>query len=451
MCGPLGFLFGRVGKRLPTDDRDTDSRAAAHSDRGGRLRAAAPLAAMTALLLAACGADNAPPSDSAPVAEVITSWTSSGERAALQVVADAYTARGGRWAPLMIAGFDNAGATGLARIVGGTPPTAMSFVAGPGYDDLDDRGILRPIGELVDPAQLRFPLPASLVDKVERQGRMVALPLVVQVQARLFYSRAALAAAGVTAVPSDWPQMFAALDKLKAAGLIPLALGGQAWQESLMFDAVLLSVLGKQDYERLFLQHDAALIRGPGFLRAVEIFGRLRDYVDRASPGRNWNDATELLISRRAGFQLIGDWATSEFAAAGQHAGADFGCQIGFDGRLAMIGGDVLVFPRSTRGLRAQKLLAQVLLDPAVQSGFARKLGALPARLDAPLAGMAPCALAAAAAFRDPARTVPARYMTLPKDVDGDLTDVVSEYWNNRETSAARMVERFASVLLNAT
>ncbi len=40
-----------------------------------------------------------------------------------------------------------------------------------------------------------------------------------------FYNKAAFTKAGVTAVPTDWSQLFAACTKLKAAGYMPLAYG----------------------------------------------------------------------------------------------------------------------------------------------------------------------------------------------------------------------------------
>jgi len=40
-----------------------------------------------------------------------------------------------------------------------------------------------------------------------------------------FYNKAAFAKAGVTSVPADWTQLFAACKKLKAAGYMPLTYG----------------------------------------------------------------------------------------------------------------------------------------------------------------------------------------------------------------------------------
>ena len=62
------------------------------------------------------------------------------------------------------------------------------------------------------------------------------------------------------------------------------------------------------------------------FKSVAETYGKLRGYVDPGAPGRNWNDATSLVIQGKAGMQVMGDWAKGEFIAAGQTAGKEYGC-----------------------------------------------------------------------------------------------------------------------------
>ena len=42
--------------------------------------------------------------------------------------------------------------------------------------------------------------------------------------------------------PKTWDELIALLDKMKAAGVTPLAHGGQTWQEATIFDSVVLSL-----------------------------------------------------------------------------------------------------------------------------------------------------------------------------------------------------------------
>ena len=392
-------------------------------------------------------------SNAALPADVVHSWTSGGELKAIAAVAEAFNARGGAWRDAAVAGFDNAGALGINRMVGGQPPSAMAFVAGPALNDLADRGMLTPIAALSGERDWQSHLPPALLGAATRGGQPMAVPLNLHEQSLFFWSRAALTKAGVTRVPTNWAEFFAALDAVHAQGAIPLALGGQAWQESTLFNAVLASVLGKAGYERVYLDRDPATILGPDFKQAVEIFGRLRRYVDANSPGRNWNDATQLVITDRAALLVMGDWALSEFALAGKAPEVDFSCNVGLRDDLAVVGSDVMAFPRARTDAarRAQRLLADVMLDPQVQHEFARRLGPLPARLDAPVEDLHPCMRHAAGLMRDAATSVPTPYMTLPPDVLGEIDDVVAEFWSDPSMSAETMARRFADVLRTAT
>ena len=108
---------------------------------------------------------------------------------------------------------------------------------------------------------------------------------------------------------------------------------------------------------------DPKAIMSPEFKNVLLSFKRLQSYVDKGSPGRNWNDATALLINGRAGVQVMGDWAKGEFALAKQEAGRDYGCIAGFGPNSPyIIQGDVLVFPKTNNAeaIKAQKLLATV-------------------------------------------------------------------------------------------
>src|SRR5437868_5812376 len=78
----------------------------------------------------------------------------------------------------------------------------------------------------------------------------------------LWSSKAALRQAGVKQEPRSMAELFAALDKLQAAGLIPLAHGGQPWQDLNLFSAVLANQGGRELYLAVFRERDAAALQG---------------------------------------------------------------------------------------------------------------------------------------------------------------------------------------------
>jgi glucose/mannose transport system substrate-binding protein len=228
-------------------------------------------------------------------------------------------------------------------------------------------------------------------------------------------------------------ELFAALDKLKAAGLIPLAHGGQSWQEVILFSSMLSNLGGRELYLKVIRDRDQAAIRSPAFRKVLLAYKRLQSYVDPGSPGRNWNDATALVIAGRAGMQIMGDWAKGEFTNAGQAAGRQYGCIPGLSVNSPyLIQGDVFVFPKTddADAIRAQKLMAGVLARPEVQLRFSKLKGSLPVRPDLDVSQLDPCAQKGMAILRDRSRPVGVTEVYLTPDQNGALQDILTAYWN---------------------
>jgi glucose/mannose transport system substrate-binding protein len=368
-----------------------------------------------------------------PRAEVIHWWTSGGESAAVKQVEQAYRAAGGTWVDTAIAGGDQSRAVTINRIIGGNPPTAAQFNTSKQFLDIIEEDLLNPVDDLARRDRWDQVLPAPIVDVIKVRGHWYAVPMNIHMQTWIWYSKAAFAKAGVNREPATMDELFAALDKLKAAGVIPLAHGGQAWQDILLFSMVLSNMGGRDLYLKVIRDRDQAAIRSAAFRKVLVAYKRLQGYVDPASPGRNWNDATALVISGKAGMQIMGDWAKGEFIAAGQAPGRQFGCLPGLGADSPyLIQGDVFVFPKTedAGALRAQKLLASVVDKPGVQLAFNRLKGSVPVRLDADDSQFDACARKGMAILRDPKRPVGVAEVYLTPDQNGALQDVLTAYWN---------------------
>jgi glucose/mannose transport system substrate-binding protein len=121
---------------------------------------------------------------------------------------------------------------------------------------------------------------------------------------------------------------------------------------------VLANVGGKDLYLSVFRDHDPRAINSDAFRKVLLAFKRLRGYTDAGAPGRNWNDATAMLIAGRADVQIMGDWAKGEFGAARQTAGKEYGCIAGFGPKSPfLIQGDAFIFPKTgdPEALKAQR------------------------------------------------------------------------------------------------
>ena len=370
-------------------------------------------------------------------AEVIHWWTSGGESAAIQEMASAFNKSGGMWVDSAIALGENARAAAINRIVGGNPPTAAQFNTSQQYLDIIKEGMLNDIDAVATKEGWDTMLPAPVVSSIKVNGHYYAAPVNIHMPSWFWYSKAAFQKAGITSEPQTPDELFAALDKLKAAGLVPLALGGQGWQEFITFYSILAHEGGSDMYLKVLKDRDPATINSPAFRKILTDFKRLKSYTDAGSPGRNWNDATSMVITGKAGIQIMGDWAKGEFANAKQTAGKEFGCFAGFGPKSPyIIAGDVFVFPRTKdpAAIKTQLLLATSMTSAATQVAFNNKKGSIPIRTDVDSSKMDQCAQAGLAIMKDKSRHLANPDMLLPPDVVGPLTDIISKYWNTNQS-----------------
>jgi glucose/mannose transport system substrate-binding protein len=384
-------------------------------------------------------------------AEVLHWWTSGGESAAVKVFADAFTAAGGEWIDTAIAGGEQARAAGINRIVGGEPPTMMQFNTGQQFDELVAEGLLRNLEDIATEGGWRDRLPPVIVDATVRDGSFYAVPVNIHGQNWIWYNTDVLAKAGV-APPASFADLVAAGPALEAAGIIPLALGGQSWQEALTFNAVLLGEAGAETYTQVIGGADIETIRSDGFRKAAETFAAMRGLVDEGSPGRNWNDATSMVITGKAAMQIMGDWAKGEFIAAGLTPGKEYGCVVPNADQGYVLGGDVFVFPVVEDPARqeAQATLAGLMMSSEVQVAFNEKKGSVPVLLDVDVSGMDACAQAGMAIMQDQAKQIPSdSYLSSP-DMVGARRDAITQFWNNADMTVDEFIENYVAATESA-
>ena len=389
---------------------------------------------ITAALLSCLSLTSQAQAPAQPKAEVIHWWTSGSESAAVKALADAYRAQGGIWVDTAIALGEQARAVAINRIAGGNPPTAAQFNTSKQFLDIVDQGLLNNLDEVAKRDGWENFLPEVVLQVIRVKGHYYAVPVNIHNPIWIWTSKAAFKKAGIEAEPKSFDELFAALDKLKAAGLVGLAHGGQAWQDGIVFQAVLAYVGGRELYLKVLRERDPNAILGEPFKKVLLTFKRLQSYTDKGSPGRNWNDATSMLIKGRGGVQIMGDWAKGEFTLAKQEAGRDYGCIAGFGPQAPyVIQGDVLVFPKTkvVAAVQAQQLLASVTTQPATQLAFNIKKGSIPIRGDVDVSKLDLCAQQGMAIMKDKSRQLGNGEMFLTPDQNGALQDILTAYWNN--------------------
>ncbi|WP_143540379.1 ABC transporter substrate-binding protein, partial [Rhizobium chutanense] len=340
-------------------------------------------AAIAVVMMAGLGAAQA-----ADVKEVqmLHWWTSGGEAAALNVLKEDLSKEGFAWKDVPVAGGGgDAAMTALkAMVAAGTYPTASQML---GYTVLDyaQAGVMGDLTETAKKEGWDKSVPAALQKFSVYDGKWVAAPVNVHSVNWLWINKAVMDKIGGSE-PKSFDDLIALLDKAKAAGVIPLALGGQNWQEATMFDSIVLSTGGPEFYKKAFNDLDEASLKSDTMKKSFDNLAKIVKYVDPNFSGRDWNLATAMVIKGDALVQVMGDWAKGEFVAAKKTPDKDFLCYRfpGTDGSVIYNSDMFGMFNVPDDRKAAQVALATATLSKSFQSAFNVVKGSVPARTDVP-------------------------------------------------------------------
>ncbi|MEH7867934.1 ABC transporter substrate-binding protein [Rhizobium laguerreae] len=313
-------------------------------------------------------------------------WTSGGEAAALNVLKEDLSKEGFAWKDVPVAGGGgDAAMTALkAMVAAGTYPTASQML---GYTVLDyaEAGVMGDLTETAKKEGWDKSVPAALQKFSVYDGKWVAAPVNVHSVNWLWINKAVMDKIGGTQ-PKTFDDLIALLDKAKAAGVIPLALGGQNWQEATMFDSIVLSTGGPEFYKKAFNDLDEESLKSDTMKKSFDNLATIIKYVDPNFSGRDWNLATAMVIKGDALVQVMGDWAKGEFVAAKKTPDTDFLCYRfpGTDGSVVYNSDMFGMFNVPDDRKAAQAALATATLSKSFQSAFNVVKGSVPARTDVP-------------------------------------------------------------------
>ncbi|AWK88559.1 sugar ABC transporter substrate-binding protein [Azospirillum thermophilum] len=414
---------------------------------------AALSAAMMSAAMMSAAALSAGPAAAEPRVEVLHYWTSGGESRAVAVLKQDFEAAGGTWkdAPVAGGGGDAAATVLRSRALAGVPPTVVQL-KGPNIKDWASEGVLVTLDDVAAAEHWDALQPAALQEVVKYQGHYVAVPVNIHKVNWIWANPAVLARVGAR-VPQSWEEFNATADRLKAAGIVPLAHGGQPWQDATLFETVVLGIGGADFFRRALVGLDEAALRSDTMIRVFDQMRRLRGYVDPGFSGRDWNLATAMVMNGEAAMQIMGDWAKGEFLAAGRQPGRDFLCAHapGAPGFILNSDSFVMFKGRTPDQAAGQTLLARLVFGPKFQETFNLYKGSIPARLDTPRDRFDVCAQQAMEDLKssmEDRSLVPsmAHEIAVPGAVRGAILDVVTEHFNTGMTSA-QAVDRLVATI----
>ena len=142
-------------------------------------------------------------------------------------------------------------------------------------------------------------------------GRQYAIPYNVGVVG-FWYNKALFAKAGITSAPKTWPQFLAAVDKLKAAGITPIAIGSKdKWPDAFYWDYLAVKLCSKTVIQQSAVTYN---FNNPCWVKAGQYTQQLLDAKPfqegfLATPAQQVpTSSAGLLANGKAAMELQGHW-----------------------------------------------------------------------------------------------------------------------------------------------
>lgn len=385
--------------------------------------------------------------------EVLHWWTSGGEAAAVQVLKDSLEAQGYAWEDMAVAGGggDAARTTLRARVVAGDPPTAAQLL-GMQVTEWAQEGFLGNLNDVAEAGDWNSVVPAAIQRFGTYEGEWVAAPVNVHRPNWLWMNREVFESNDLT-VPTNWEEFNAVAAQLQDLGIIPLAHGGQPWQDATTFDDVVLGIGGPEFYQAAIVDLDEDALSSDTMVAVFDQMRMIRGFVDDNMSGRDWNLATAMVIRGEAAMQLMGDWAKGEIIAAGLTPGDEIMCSTapGTEGSFLFNTDFFAMFDVSEEDAEAQRALAAGILDPGFQEAFNLVKGSIPARTDVSPENFDACGQQsisdmAAAAEAGTLMGSMAHGHAQPSAIQGAMVDTVTAHFNS-DMSSADAVEALVTAI----
>ncbi|MGB5445522.1 MAG: ABC transporter substrate-binding protein [Psychromonas sp.] len=378
--------------------------------------------------------------------EVLHWWTAKGEFEAQAILEKMLLEENIAWNHFAIVGEGGESAVRVLqlRALSGNPPDAAQ-IKGPDIGEWAKVGMLQEIKQITDTSLWPQILPQIVKDSVTFNGEYMAVPVNVHRVNWLWLNKAIFDELDLP-MPTTWKRFFAVADKIQAAGYIPIAHGGSAWQDASLFESVALSLLGAQKYKQAFVEHNEAVLTSPEMIRVFKLFKRLHQYTGSNMLGKDWHQASQLISDNKAAMQFMGDWVKGMWHAQGKKAMVDYICiDVPESKGLFSYNIDSFVFfekNSSTTHQQAQRVFAETLLSEKFQVAFNLAKGSIPIRNGINMAQFDECAQKSFADFNN-GELVPSFTSNLASTshLRNIMIKIISNYFNDPDADAQSTVK----------
>ncbi|WP_336644531.1 ABC transporter substrate-binding protein [Microbacterium sp. USHLN186] len=288
--------------------------------------------AVAGLVLAGCSGsgDNggAKGSDDDSKVEVFTWWAAGSEKAGLDALVKVFNEQHPDTEFINAAVAGGAGSNAknalASRLKANNPPDSFQAHAGAELTDYIEADKLEDLSSFYEDNGLNDVFPETLLDRLTVDGKIYSVPSNIHRANVVWVNTSLLSDAGIDpkSAPADLDAWMADMDKLKAAGVqTPLSVATD-WTQVQLFENVLLSVLGAEDYQGLW--DGSTKFDSDEVTKAIDAYTKLLSYANTDGTGQDWPVATDMVIDGTAAYNVMGDWALAEFDAKGKTYGTDY-------------------------------------------------------------------------------------------------------------------------------
>jgi glucose/mannose transport system substrate-binding protein len=323
-----------------------------------------------------------------PKVTVISQWSAGSDGLAIATLGKRFEAEGGIWEHNPVPGFTTEMMNKLrAQIIAGDPPAA-SQLKGPEIAAWSKIAAVVDLDAQVGDAGYEAVVPAELVRLSKPYGHWIALPIQAYRINTLFVSKKAADRVGVTKLPATWAEFNAMAEKMKAAGIVPVANGGLKWDDGMKWEIALCGI-GPDAYRKAVMELDDKILKGPEVLAAFRQFRKLSEWSDPGAAGQHYSTFIARFMNGDMGMLLMGGWAQGVF----KHAGFQFtdymvGPAPQDDGKIAFdLNSDEFMFwqKRQPEFQEGQNLLAKIVMAKDFGPMYSQITGSIPVRTDTDL------------------------------------------------------------------
>ncbi|MBR0713431.1 ABC transporter substrate-binding protein [Bradyrhizobium liaoningense] len=396
-----------------------------------------------------------------PRLTAISQWSAGSDGAAITALGKKFEERGGIWQHSPVPGFTTEMMNKLrAQIIAGDPP-ACSQLKGPEIAAWSKIAPTVNLDSVVAAAGYEKVVAPDLAKLHKPGGKWIALPLQIYSTNMLFLSKRAMDKAKADKVPVTWADFNDLAEKMKSGGVTyPIANGGTRPDDGQKFEASLAGI-SPTAYRAAIMNLDKKALAGPEVKAAFAQVRKIADWMDPNVGAQPFATNAKRFIDGDMGMMIQGGWAQGVLRNAGFKL-EDFIITPGPSDNskpVFLLNADAFIFwERKEPDLQAgQALMAQLVMDPAIQTMYSQITGSIPVRTDVDLSGegWSDGQRRTAAALKDAVANNQAvlslaHNMAQENGLTAAMIDVLTEYVKNKTIKPEQAVTRLAEAVEGA-